>query len=110
LDASPGLRHRHYAPRGGATLIAASALPAVWGDVDVGVVARVSDAQDLGPRPGFLVVLPDDPVGYARELFAALYRAERAAPTRLLIVDVPAGGAWLGVRDRLLRATMLAGA
>ncbi len=105
-DASPGLRHRHYAPRGGATLTVASALPAVWGDVDVGVVARVSDAQDLGPRPGFLVVMPDDPVGYARELFAALYRAERAAPKRLLIVDVPASGAWLGVRDRLLRATM----
>jgi L-threonylcarbamoyladenylate synthase len=49
--------------------------------------------------------LPNDPAGYARELYAALYRAERARPARLVILQVPDDDAWATVRDRLLRAT-----
>jgi len=104
-DASPGLRHRHYAPVGGASTVSAVALPVVWDDADVGLIARESDIEGLPPREGFLAVLPDDADGYARELFAGLYRAERAAPQRLLVVEVPDDEAWIGVRDRLLRAT-----
>ena len=106
-DASPGLRHQHYAPLGGARLIDASELPLLWNDVDVGVIARRVDvAGRLAPRDGGFTALLDDTVdGYAREMFAALYRAERAKPARLVVVNVPDDEAWIGVRDRLLRAT-----
>ncbi len=107
-DASPGLRHRHYAPLGGARLIAAATLPSVWGDADVGVIARAVDLAELGgpsAREAFVVTMPNDVDGYGRALFSALYQAERAAPKKLVVVDVPHDDEWLAVRDRLLRAT-----
>ena len=106
-DASPGLRHQHYAPLGGAQLIPHEALAALWTDPDVGVIARHGDvAGQLPPRAGgFTALLDDDATGYAREIFATLYRAERAAPKTLVIVNVPDDEGWHGVRDRLLRAT-----
>ena len=104
-DASPGLRHRHYAPLGGASLLKAEGLSAVWGNEDVGVICREQDRAMLGPRRGWLMVLPGDVAGFANAIFSALYRAEREGVSDLRIVDVPADDIWLGVRDRLLRAT-----
>ncbi|HEY1098066.1 MAG TPA: L-threonylcarbamoyladenylate synthase, partial [Myxococcota bacterium] len=79
-DASPGLRHQHYAPLGGARLVDHATLERVWDDVDVGIIVRRADvAGQLPPRHGgFTALLDDDAEGYAREIFAALYRAERA--------------------------------
>jgi len=108
-DASPGLRHKHYAPEGGAALVPASWLSSLWGDDDTGIIARQRDVVGLAVRRGFVAVLPDDGDGYARELFSALYRAERARPGRLVVVDVPHDESWIGVRDRLLRATVSEG-
>ena len=105
-DASPGLRHRHYAPSVPAFL---SDVAAVWGDPGVGVIVDAATADRLtasqGPHPGFCAVLPGDVAGYARGLYAALYRAERAQPARLMIGVVPDDDAWAAVHDRLLRAT-----
>ncbi len=106
--ASPGLRHRHYAPNVPSSL--SDDVGRCWNDDDTGVIVDDVTAarllQRLGPRAGFLAVLPADPVGFARGLYAALYRAERAAPRRLVIqrVDDDDEG-WAAVRDRLLRAT-----
>jgi L-threonylcarbamoyladenylate synthase len=109
-DASPGLRHRHYAPAVlGTELVGTDAIAAAWGDDEVGVVVRATTARMLGPRTGFHAVLPDDAPGFARELYAALYRAETAHPRRLLLQEPPREGssddAWAAVRDRLLRAS-----
>jgi L-threonylcarbamoyladenylate synthase len=104
-DASPGLRHQHYAPLGGASMVTASEIDAVWSNDSVGIIARTSDVLGRPPRAGFTAVLGDDPDSYAREMFSALYRAERAAPTQLVIAVVPDDESWIGVRDRLLRAT-----
>ena len=109
-DASPGLRHRHHAPAvDGTALVDATALAAAWSDVDCGVVVRAATAQALGARAGFCAVLPDDAAGFARELYAALYRAETAHPRRLLLETPPASTGdddpWTAVRDRLLRAS-----
>jgi L-threonylcarbamoyladenylate synthase len=108
-DASPGLRHRHYAPAvDGTALVDMTDLAAAWGDAATGVIVRSSAARALGPRAGFCAVLPDDSEGFARELFAALYRAETAHPRRLLIEAPPSPSPddpWAAVRDRLLRAT-----
>jgi hypothetical protein len=89
--------------------VPASWLSSLWGDDDTGIIARQRDVVGLAARRGFVAVLPDDGDGYARELFSALYRAERARPGRLVVVDVPHDEAWIGVRDRLLRATVSEG-
>ncbi len=102
-DASPGLRHRHYAPQGGAQLVTA-VNDEQWRNERTAVIARVCDVGER-VRGGPLLTLPDDVHGYSRELYAALYRAERVAAETLLVVDVPHDEAWSAVRDRLLRAT-----
>lgn len=105
-DASPGLRHRHYAPSVPASLVAD--LGDVWGDESVFVIVDEDSYEDavaeFGAR-GSVVVLPAEPDGYARGLYAALYAAERAQPKHLVIKDVGVDDAWAAVRDRLLRAT-----
>lgn len=102
-DASPGLRHRHYAPAVAAVELVDDVAPH-WASDDA-ILARASTAGRLGPRAALLEVLPDDAAAYARGLYAALYRLERARPARLVVEDVPADAAWTAVRDRLLRAT-----
>ena len=105
-DASPGLRHRHYAPDVAVSLVDVCVVGDVWDDASIGVIARAVDVADrAGSRDGFIAVLADDAAGYAKGLYAALYGAERARPRRLVIVDVPHDDAWVAVRDRLLRAT-----
>jgi L-threonylcarbamoyladenylate synthase len=103
VEASPGLRHRHYAPSVPSFL--SHDLGAVWSNEDVGVVVGAAEFAARGPRTGFVAVLADDAAGYARGLYAALYQAERARPRRLAIAAVPDDDAWAAVRDRLLRAT-----
>jgi len=99
---SPGMSRRHYAP-----------------DAEVVVIAE-GDAEGLrtalarGGRTGALLrsleaagehvlTLPDDPVAYARGLYAALHRLDVACD-RLVIEAVPDDEAWSAVRDRLERA------
>ncbi|HEY4224156.1 MAG TPA: L-threonylcarbamoyladenylate synthase [Myxococcota bacterium] len=106
--ASPGLRHRHYAPRGFTlTLVDDSELARAWDD-SAAVLVRASTQARLGARAGLTFALPDDAAGYARELYAALYRLERAAGdddvTRCLLERVPEQPVWDAVRDRLRRA------
>jgi L-threonylcarbamoyladenylate synthase len=107
--ASPGLRHRHYAPRGlTLALVDDAALARAWGDDSAAVIVRASTAARWGRRAGLTLALPDDAAGYARELYAALYRLERAAGdddvTRCLLERVPEQPVWDAVRDRLRRA------
>lgn len=101
-DASPGLRHRHYAPAIASLLLVEDVAPH-WAS-DAALLVRAASERRLGVRPAQLEVLPDDVDGYARALYAALYRLERAAPARLVIEAVPHEDAWLAVRDRLARA------
>lgn len=102
-DASPGLRHRHYAPAVARVERLADVAPR-WSGPEA-MLTRVATAARLGPRAAPLEILPDDAPGYARELFAALYRLERRRPASLIVEDVPDTPAWDPVRDRILRAT-----
>lgn len=107
--ASPGLRHRHYAP---AILDIATCteaeLAALWHS-DAALLLRRGvferSCARLGPRDGQQELLPDDPHGFARDLYAALYRLEQQHVHILRVVDVPLESAWDAVRDRLRRAT-----
>jgi L-threonylcarbamoyladenylate synthase len=108
-EASPGLRHRHYAPALARVRRADLAgLRAAWPGT-AALLVRAGTAgtlrQALGARAAPTHLLDDDPAGFARGLFAALYRIERAQPAELVIEEPPDDERWLAVRDRLLRAT-----
>ncbi|MCS6898251.1 MAG: L-threonylcarbamoyladenylate synthase [Myxococcales bacterium] len=99
---SPGLLERHYAPRS----IAVLALPEQ-------IEAERARLSAHGLRVGVLgvslswgegLLLPADPEGYARGLYAALHELD--ARFDALVIEAPGSGpAWEAVLDRLRRAT-----
>jgi L-threonylcarbamoyladenylate synthase len=51
------------------------------------------------------MILPAQPVEYARQMYAALHHADRQDPAAIWL-EMPADEAqWIAVRDRLMRAT-----
>jgi L-threonylcarbamoyladenylate synthase len=98
----------HYAPKTPAILVAPDALPAeirqlAAHDERVAVLARtVSPSED--PVELWLRA-PAEAAAYAHDLYASLRALDAAAADVILIEAVPAGPAWLAVRDRLTRAT-----
>ncbi len=103
-EASPGLRHRHYAPLGKRVAVVDDVAGAWPGPA--ALLVRASTRAALGTRVAPLEVLPDDVGGYGRGLYAALYRLERSGAADVVIEAVPAGDAWDAVRDRVRRAAL----
>jgi L-threonylcarbamoyladenylate synthase len=105
---APGMLDRHYAPKATLLLVPhgderalAAALREAKGHGDrVGAVAfaPVADVQRLA-------LMPEDPSRYAERLYAELHAMDEAAVAAIVVMDVPAGHEWDGVRDRLLRAS-----
>jgi L-threonylcarbamoyladenylate synthase len=111
---SPGMDARHYSPRAPLTLAPA------WRDasdmasglasrgVRVGLVARAVDpeAGRALTRAGVLVrSLADHPVEYARLLYGTLHELDDEGVGAIVVEAVPPAEAWLGVADRLARAS-----
>jgi L-threonylcarbamoyladenylate synthase len=104
---APGGQLRHYAPRAEVELVdearftraverAANAL------LRVGSLARAGT-----PAPGASLhheVLPADPEGYARALYAALHRLDAEGLDRIVVVELPELAEWRALRDKLARA------
>jgi L-threonylcarbamoyladenylate synthase len=109
--ASPGMDPRHYAPRAPVT-VAASRSEAVReaetrGESGklVGLVllgTAMPEGVSIGVR---CCVLPDDPAGYARELYAALHDLDAQGVASIVIQAVPSSEAWHAVADRVRRAS-----
>lgn len=105
---SPGMVDRHYAPRAELRVVAA--------DDRAGAGELVRAARRAGRRVGALVRgepafegvetirLPDEPHGFARELYAALHELDDRGCDLIVVEEVPPGSGWAGVRDRLARA------
>jgi len=108
LVASPGVRHRHYAPDiAEITIDDVSALHARLDSHDALLArAQTFTAEELRARPrdALTETLPDDALGFSRALYAALYRIERAKPEALRIERLPDDDGWRAVRDRVARA------
>lgn len=101
---SPGLRHRHYAPRARVLLV-----PEGAGE------AAVERALAAGQRVGLLgrrevataavlLRLPADLAGFGRELFAGLRTLDAAGVDCIVIEAVPEDGIGAAIMDRLRRA------
>jgi L-threonylcarbamoyladenylate synthase len=106
--ASPGLRHRHYAPDTRTSALDPAALADAWRSDDVLLLFAptfaAADAR-FGARDAPVELLPADPEAAARGLYAALYRLERHRPRPVRVEIPPDDPAWTDVRDRLLRAS-----
>src|SRR5262249_11262615 len=69
------------------------------------VLVRAGDPRALpAVTRGAWRVLPSEPEGAARELYAALRALDALGAHAILVEEVPPGPAWLAVRDRLTRA------
>ncbi len=106
--ASPGLRHRHYAPAVDRIEVRDHR------DIDdewTGTAALLLFAstharlrERHGERSAPVRILADDSHLAMRGLYAALYDLERSSARRLVIELPPSTTAWEAVRDRLRRA------
>lgn len=97
---SPGMVKRHYAPNARVRLFSAGALPE--DGEKVGVIAR--SARPASTRVERWLQLPDEPAGFARQLYGALHALEDAAVAEVWLEEPPGDPRWDGVRDRLARA------
>ena len=95
---------KHYAPRARVMLVSHGGFAVPAGQRAAAIVSS-PDARAAAAACDPLLVLPDDPIGYARELYAALHTAD-AANVDVIVIETPplADPAWRAVADRLARA------
>ncbi|GJG85784.1 threonylcarbamoyl-AMP synthase [Gemmatimonadetes bacterium T265] len=111
---APGMVERHYAPRAAVWAFDADARApaaarlAAWRAGRpagrAGALLLAPWGETLGGVPDAVEVLPADPAGYARRLYAALHAMDEAECEVVLVERPPDGPEWAGVRDRLMRA------
>lgn len=107
---SPGMDAKHYAPRARVVLAGTrrdaerEALARRTEGAVTALVTRGEPAEDVVTAGLALHVLPDEPRGYGRALFATLHACDDAGADVIVVEAPPADEAWLAVRDRLRRA------
>jgi L-threonylcarbamoyladenylate synthase len=103
---SPGMMPRHYAPHTPLECVATDSVERVASLSREGRrVGWVTFADSSDAPPGVLLrVLPDDPAGYAAQMYAALHELDAAGLDRIVVTLPPDTDDWLAVRDRLRRA------
>jgi len=110
--ASPGMDARHYAPRARMKMVAgrAAAIAASYQEPQgtrVGLVLKGNQpgAHEMRGGDVYALYLPDDPVAYAKDLFATLHALDGAGAALIIVEAVPQDDAWAAVADRLRRAS-----
>jgi len=110
--ASPGLLHKHYAPRAKVVVVAhgdsagaARAIEAAKARGPVGALAITEPVRSAVRECDRIAAMDDDPRGYARWLYAELHAMDDAHVETIVVEDVPRDAAWDGVRDRIVRAS-----
>jgi L-threonylcarbamoyladenylate synthase len=104
---APGRLEKHYAPRTPLALVAPEALRARIAGFADRRLAVLAPARYLEPSDNHVVLglcAADDPVEYARLLYAHLHRMDASGADLLLVAAPPQGPEWLAVHDRLSRA------
>ncbi|MEM1071511.1 MAG: L-threonylcarbamoyladenylate synthase [Planctomycetota bacterium] len=101
---SPGMLRRHYSPRTPVRLFEPSQRRAVLDRLEGGASVVVL-SPGMAVEHERLVRMPADPEGYARELYAALHRAD-GIKAEAILIELPQGESqvWNAIRDRLRRA------
>jgi L-threonylcarbamoyladenylate synthase len=104
---APGLLPSHYAPRAGLLLVEPDAVAQkVAALVATGrKVAVLAPEGTALPQAARAFVLPADPAGFARGLYATLREIDEAGLEVIVAAPPPDGGLGTAVRDRLRRAS-----
>lgn len=110
---APGTLARHYAPATPIRQVASPELERQVGET-TGVIARREPtgtvpharfaADEPVPEAARWLVLPGDPLGFGRELYAAVRHLDDMGLGEVLVESVEGTGDWLPVADRLERA------
>ena len=100
---SPGQLSRHYSPR--AKLILGSHPTAALGQADETTHIIAREPAPSACQGGRWYQLPDDPDGFAKELYDTLHRCDRAGAELIQVQSLPDGPEWDALRDRLTRAS-----
>ena len=98
----------HYAPRTPVLLLDRDALAATLPRLHAAGrrAALIVMDEPLARQAGFAhVALPAQPAGYAQGLYAALRDMDAVAADVILVERPPQDAAWLGINDRLRRAS-----
>lgn len=90
----------HYAPVTALRLVEAHELGAPRADQ---AVLALEHTPNSGGFAHWLA-LPEEPLAYARGLYAALRQLDAVGATEILVQRPPAGPAWAAIHDRLQRA------
>jgi L-threonylcarbamoyladenylate synthase len=102
-----GTLERHYAPRTPLEVVPVdrlgSRLAALF-HLRVAVLAPAAVLQTLRAQPAVEIAASEDPVAYARELYANLHQLDQAGAERIVIASPPDGPDWVAIHDRLRRA------
>lgn len=103
---SPGMLLRHYAPRAQVHLFP-TLTDAHFHAVLLGSERKIAVIAFAPTRLEAVheVVLPADPVVYARQLYSLLREFDTQGVDLILIEEVPQTAAWLAIQDRLKRAS-----
>jgi L-threonylcarbamoyladenylate synthase len=102
--ASPGLLHKHYAPRARLLVVRADAIDEALRELGPrGALVTRSPERRIATH-GPVRLLPDDAAGYGASLFATLHELDEADVDAIVVEAVPDDEAWLAIRDRLARA------
>lgn len=107
--ASPGMLRRHYAPRARLLVVRPEALHEALAALHSEAPSPVGcvTLRPLANPPAGVIAsaLGEDPVAYARALFATLHGLDDRGCSAVAIEAVPETTAWEAVRDRLRRAS-----
>jgi L-threonylcarbamoyladenylate synthase len=102
-----GTLERHYAPRTPLEVVPVdrlgSRLAALF-HLRVAVLAPAAVLQTLRAQPAVEIAASEDPVTYARDLYANLHQLDQAGAERIVIASPPDGPDWVAIHDRLRRA------
>ena len=109
---SPGMVERHYAPRADVWLfdsahfgeVQASASQRAARGAEGAMAALVLDWSHEFPGDVRVIPMPNDPLAYARALYATLHELDTTGHAVVAIERPPASDAWAGIHDRLTRA------
>ena len=105
---SPGMVERHYAPRADVWLFERAELDQLSHGLAQEHAGRAAvltlDWSTPLPAGARAIPMPNDPLAYARALYATLHQLDAEGVTIVAIEKPPDTDAWTGIRDRLSRA------